>query len=107
MNSVSNTVSQRDTLSCMTKLIAFRLPEDLYEVVSQLAKEQERSVSQIIVRALRQAFEVSTSRGPVMAGEIVSASAPLTGKPRYLKCMHNANEYTCERPACKIKSGRA
>ena len=39
------------------KYVGLRLPEDLYNKVSQLAKSEDRSVSYIIRRIIQQAIE--------------------------------------------------
>jgi hypothetical protein len=39
-----------------SKLIALRIPLDLYEMISQKAKEEDRSISNYIKKTLRQEF---------------------------------------------------
>ena len=99
----------------MPKLIAVRLPEDIAEAIKENASKEDRTQSQIIIRALRESLKVPIPTA-TEAAAMERSSKPLhpyvikelieAAEPRYRKCQHGENEYTCSRNACKIKTGR-
>lgn len=95
-----NNAIQSDTLLYMTKLIAVRLPDDVYEAAKERSTAEDRKLSQVIVRALRESLGMTVET-------LVRPAPEVSSDDRYKKCDHGNNLYTCDRVKCKIQTGRA
>lgn len=119
-------VLQCATVSDMSIKISVRLSDDVLQAVDEAARQQDRNRSQVINRVLRAALDVNQNENWKDVAGVVPAKVKIvqrptepqtetytprepekiSEKPRFRKCQHGGNEFTCGRTACKIKTGR-
>lgn len=81
----------------MSKLIAVRLPDDVAKAVESSAKRQERSQSQVVIRALRNALV----RGEKQVDKPELVVEPTEPRKESGMCVHGRETKFCIH--CKLK----